>query len=161
MDIITWVTQVALAGVAAAVLSLIDPIPYVRDILHGLTRPHRGTWLIWSALGVTAFASQLADGARWSLALVGVQTAATTLILVLSIRFGMGGLGAADLCMIGRGYLYGLAAAGQAGAEHAIDLLTGQLRRTMQLLGVTSVAELRRHGDELVVPGDAGAAGIP
>jgi hypothetical protein len=101
VDIITWVTQVALAGVAAAVLSLIDPIPYVRDILRGLTRPHRGTWLIWSALGVTAFASQLADGARWSLALVGVQTAATTLILVLSIRFGMGGLGAADLCMIG------------------------------------------------------------
>jgi L-lactate dehydrogenase (cytochrome) len=59
----------------------------------------------------------------------------------------------ADLCMIGRGYLYGLAAAGQPGVEHAIDLLLAQLRRTMQLLGVTSVPELRQHGDELVVPG--------
>jgi L-lactate dehydrogenase (cytochrome) len=58
----------------------------------------------------------------------------------------------ADMCMVARGYLYGLAAAGQPGVEHAIDLLTGQLRRTMQLLGVTSVAELRKHGDELVVP---------
>jgi L-lactate dehydrogenase (cytochrome) len=58
----------------------------------------------------------------------------------------------ADLCMVGRGYLYGLAAAGQPGVEHAIDLLVAQLRRTMQLLGVTSVAELREHGDELVVP---------
>jgi L-lactate dehydrogenase (cytochrome) len=57
----------------------------------------------------------------------------------------------ADLCMIGRGYLYGLAAAGQPGVEHVIDLLTGQLRRTMQLLGVTSVAQLREHGDDLVV----------
>ncbi len=58
----------------------------------------------------------------------------------------------ADICMVGRGYLYGLAAAGQPGVEHAIDLLTAQLRRTMQLLGVTSVAELRKHGDELVIP---------
>ena len=58
----------------------------------------------------------------------------------------------ADLCMIGRGYLYGLAAAGQPGVEHAIDLLVAQLRRTMQLLGVTTVAELRQHGDDLVVP---------
>jgi L-lactate dehydrogenase (cytochrome) len=57
----------------------------------------------------------------------------------------------ADLCMIGRGYLYGLAAAGQPGVEHVIDLLTGQLRRTMQLLGVTSLAQLREHGDDLVV----------
>ncbi len=58
----------------------------------------------------------------------------------------------ADMCVIGRGYLYGLAAAGQPGVEHAIDLLTAQLRRTMQLLGVVSVAELRHGGDELVVP---------
>ena len=91
---------VAIAGIAAAVLSLIDPVPYVRDILRGLTRPHRGTWLIWSALGATAFASQFADGASWSLAMVGVQTAATTLILILSIRFGMGGVGTVDLSMI-------------------------------------------------------------
>ena len=59
----------------------------------------------------------------------------------------------ADMCMIGRGYLYGLAAAGQLGVEHAIDLLQVQLRRTMQLMGVTSVAELRQHADALVVPG--------
>ncbi len=60
----------------------------------------------------------------------------------------------ADACMVGRGYLYGLAAAGQPGVEHAIDLLVAQLRRTMQFLGVTTVAELRKHGDELVVAAD-------
>jgi L-lactate dehydrogenase (cytochrome) len=58
----------------------------------------------------------------------------------------------ADLCMIGRGYLYGLAVAGQPGVEHTIDLLTAQLRRTIQLLGVTTIEELRKRGDELVVP---------
>ena len=63
----------------------------------------------------------------------------------------------ADLCVVGRGYLYGLAAAGQLGVEHAIDLLVAQLRRTMQLLGVVTISELRQGGDELVVPaGDRG-----
>jgi L-lactate dehydrogenase (cytochrome) len=57
----------------------------------------------------------------------------------------------ADLCVVGRGYLYGLAAAGQLGVERAVDLLAEQLRRTMQLLGVVTIAELRRGGDELVV----------
>jgi L-lactate dehydrogenase (cytochrome) len=60
----------------------------------------------------------------------------------------------ADLCMVGRGYLYGLAAAGQLGVEHAIDLLAGQLRRTLQLLGVTSIADLHQEGDEVVVRAD-------
>ena len=93
--------MVALAGVAAAVFSVIDAVPYVRDILRGVTRPHRGTWLIWSALGATAFASQFADGATWSLTLVGVQTVGTILILLLSIRFGVGAASIADLCLIG------------------------------------------------------------
>jgi L-lactate dehydrogenase (cytochrome) len=60
----------------------------------------------------------------------------------------------ADMCVVGRGYLYGLAAAGQLGVEHAIDLLVAQLRRTLQLLGVVTIAELRQAGDELVVPAD-------
>ena len=57
----------------------------------------------------------------------------------------------ADMCMIGRPYLYGLAAAGPAGVRRVIDILVEQFRRTMQLLGVGSVAELRRHADQLVV----------
>lgn len=93
-------TLFALLGIAAAVLSLLDLVPYVRDTLRGLTRPHRGTWLIWSALGATAFASQLADGAGWSLAMVGVQAVSMTLVLVLSLRFGTGGVGVYDLCLI-------------------------------------------------------------
>ena len=93
-------TLIALAGIAAAVLSLIDPVPYIRDILRGKTRPHRGTWLIWTVLGATAFASQFADGATWSLTLVGVQTASMTMVLLLSIRVGVGGASRADLSLI-------------------------------------------------------------
>jgi hypothetical protein len=93
--------MVALAGVTAAVLSVVDLVPYLRDIFRGTTRPHRGTWLIWSVLGLTAFASQFADGATWSLGLVGMQAATTTLVLLLAIRFGVGGASRADLCLIG------------------------------------------------------------
>ncbi len=56
----------------------------------------------------------------------------------------------ADLCAIGRPYLYGLAAAGERGVGRVLDLLSDQLRRTMQLAGVSSLSELRRDGAELL-----------
>lgn len=56
----------------------------------------------------------------------------------------------ADSCAIGRPYLYGLAAAGQAGVEHVIKLLADDIKRTMMLLGVSSIAELRADGASLV-----------
>jgi L-lactate dehydrogenase (cytochrome) len=56
----------------------------------------------------------------------------------------------ADATVLGRAYLYGLMAGGSAGVDRALDLLHGQVRRTMQFLGVTSVDELRKHGRELI-----------
>ncbi len=44
----------------------------------------------------------------------------------------------------GRLYLYALAAAGQAGVEHAIGILKDEIERGMKLAGVKSVAELNR-----------------
>jgi isopentenyl diphosphate isomerase/L-lactate dehydrogenase-like FMN-dependent dehydrogenase len=34
--------------------------------------------------------------------------------------------------------------------DRAVDLIAGQFRSTMQLLGVTSVAELRKSGRDLI-----------
>ncbi len=45
-------------GVLAGLLGVLDTIPYVRDMFRGTTRPHRGTWLIWSVLGCTVCFSQ-------------------------------------------------------------------------------------------------------
>ena len=90
----------AAAGIAAAVLSLIDPVPYIRDVMSGRTRPHRGTWCIWSVVGLTAFFSQWADGAGWSLLMIGTQAASMTLTFLLSLSRGVGGLGLADLAII-------------------------------------------------------------
>lgn len=44
--------------------------------------------------------------------------------------------------LIGRAYLYGLMAGGEAGVRRAIEILTGQLTRTMRLLGVSCLEEL-------------------
>ena len=44
--------------------------------------------------------------------------------------------------LIGRAYLYGLMAGGEAGVRRAVDILSGQLIRTMKLLGVTCLEEL-------------------
>jgi L-lactate dehydrogenase (cytochrome) len=59
----------------------------------------------------------------------------------------------ADAAVLGRAYLYGLMVGGEAGVDRALDLLIGQFRSTMQFLGVTSVAELRKHGPDLVTRG--------
>jgi L-lactate dehydrogenase (cytochrome) len=48
----------------------------------------------------------------------------------------------ADACSLGRPYLYGLAAGGQAGVERALLLLREELLRDLALLGCRSVGEL-------------------
>jgi hypothetical protein len=98
----------AIVGLSGALVALLDPIPYVRDILRGRTRPYRATWLIWSALGVLTFCSQVADGGTWSVAAVGVQAAATMFVFALSIRRGEGGVRPTDAALL-------LLAAGGAG----------------------------------------------
>ena len=48
----------------------------------------------------------------------------------------------ASACSIGRPYLYGLAAAGQQGVEHALGLLKTEVERAMALLGVNRIGAL-------------------
>ena len=96
-------------GVLAAVVGVVDTVPYVRDMLRGATRPHRGTWLIWGVLAIVVCLSQRADGASWSLVMAGAQAVLTSVIFVLAIRMGEGGLSASD------GVLIAIAGGGVAG----------------------------------------------
>jgi (S)-mandelate dehydrogenase len=50
------------------------------------------------------------------------------------------GLGA-QLVLLGRATLYGLAAGGEEGAKHALSILREEIDRTIGLLGVTSLAD--------------------
>ncbi|GAA5146873.1 alpha-hydroxy acid oxidase [Nocardioides marinquilinus] len=48
----------------------------------------------------------------------------------------------AHFTYIGRAYLYGLMAGGREGVDRTIEILRGQVERTMRLLGVTTLDEL-------------------
>jgi L-lactate dehydrogenase (cytochrome) len=62
------------------------------------------------------------------------------------------GLGA-DAVLIGRAYLYGLMAGGEAGVRRVLALMEQELRRTMQLLGVREVQALRSGSVRLPAAG--------
>ncbi len=51
----------------------------------------------------------------------------------------------ADAVWLGRATLYGLAAGGQPGAEHALSILRTELERTLGLLGSNHLGELREE----------------
>lgn len=52
----------------------------------------------------------------------------------------------ATACSIGRPYLYGLAAGGEAGVDRLLTLLGEEFERTLTLAGINDVASLsRRH----------------
>ncbi|MDQ0957468.1 L-lactate dehydrogenase (cytochrome) [Streptomyces sp. B4I13] len=48
----------------------------------------------------------------------------------------------ATAVLVGRAYLYGLMAGGEAGVRRVLDILSAEVRQTMQLLGATSVKDL-------------------
>jgi L-lactate dehydrogenase (cytochrome)/glycolate oxidase len=57
----------------------------------------------------------------------------------------------ARFTLVGRAYLYGLMAGGREGVDRAIEILRGQVQRTMRLLGVRSLDELEPgHVTQLV-----------
>jgi hypothetical protein len=89
-----------LLGVSAALIGLADMTPYVRDVVRRSTRPHRGTWLIWTVLAVVVSLSQHADGGSWSVAVALAQAVTNGLVLALAIRFGTGGVTALDVTLI-------------------------------------------------------------
>ena len=50
----------------------------------------------------------------------------------------------ANACSIGRAYLFGLAAGGEAGVDQALRILREEFERTMALVGCNSVSKLGR-----------------
>jgi len=50
----------------------------------------------------------------------------------------------ANACMVGRGYLYGLAAAGEPGVTRSLSLLKAEIVRDTALMGARTIAEVTR-----------------
>ena len=55
----------------------------------------------------------------------------------------VGGIGlGADAVLVGRAYLYGIMAGGEAGVRRAAQILQGEVEQTMRLMGITSLDQL-------------------
>lgn len=57
----------------------------------------------------------------------------------------------ADMCWIGRPVLWGLAYDGEAGVKLALDILLEEFRGCMGLAGLTSLDEIKRHGQKMLI----------
>lgn len=62
--------------------------------------------------------------------------------------------------LVGRPYLYGLAAAGERGVEQVLDVLRSEMRRTMVLLGCESLDELSSSWLQRPATHDRGAPAV-
>jgi hypothetical protein len=91
---------IPILGILAGAIGVADTLPYIRDTLRGSTRPHRGTWLIWAVLAIVVSFSLEAEGATWSLIMPVVQAVLTTLIFLLAVGHGVGGLRPIELSMM-------------------------------------------------------------
>jgi hypothetical protein len=89
--------MLAIFGYISAILSILMIVPYIKDIFLLKTKPERASWFIWTVLGFIAFFSQLAKGATDSLWLTAGQTLAVLIIVLLSIKYGVGGFTKRDI----------------------------------------------------------------
>jgi (S)-mandelate dehydrogenase len=136
-----------------------DALQAIRDnwqgklVVKGIARPEDGTRLAdmgMDAVAVSNHGGRQLDGALPALlCLPSVAAAINGRIPVLvdgGIRRGRHVLTAlalgADAVLVGRPMIYGLAAAGPAGASRALAILRQELTRVMQLCGVTTIADI-------------------
>lgn len=75
-------------GAIAVIISFIGYIPYYRDVLKGLTKPHAFSWLGWAILEGIGFIAQINQHAGAGAWVTGFGVLATLGIFYLSLRHG-------------------------------------------------------------------------
>ena len=104
------------------------------------------------AIVVSNHGGRQLDGAPSSISMVPEIVAAvgnqTEIMMDGGVRTGQDVMRALALgaksCMIGRSYIYGLGAAGEAGVLKAVECISNELRTTMGLCGVNTIDQIDR-----------------
>lgn len=80
-------------GLAAAFFSILGYVPFVIAILRkeNPVRPNRATWLIWALVSGIIFVSYYEAGARETVIVPFFYTIGSTVIFLLSLKYGEGG----------------------------------------------------------------------
>jgi len=134
----------------AAALRALWPGPFVIKGVQSVADAKRAVEAGATAIMISNHGGRQLDGTMAPVDLVprirDAVGAAVELIVDGGVRRGSHVLKAlalgANACSVGRAYLYGLAAGGEAGVDRALALLTEELVRNMALLGATRVSEV-------------------
>jgi L-lactate dehydrogenase (cytochrome) len=128
--------------------------PFVIKGISSIGDAKRAQEIGASAIMISNHGGRQLDGAPAPVDLVGPMRDAVgdkmELIVDGGIRRGSHVLKAlalgANACSVGRSYLYGLAAGGEAGVDRALGLLTEEVRRTLGLMGCAAIKDVtQRH----------------
>lgn len=77
-------------GILAGILAVVAIFPYIKDIVHGSTRPNIVSWALWVLLLIISMVAQISAGASWSLTFLIGDLIGTSFIFIL--------------CLLGYGY---------------------------------------------------------
>ena len=87
--------------IISTLIALISPIVYAKAILRGDAKPHRTTRLVLFLITALTTASLFAQHDKVAIYLAAVSTFQSTIIFILSIKYGMGGWEKSDiLCLV-------------------------------------------------------------
>jgi hypothetical protein len=75
-------------GSVAALLGVIQYVPYIRDTWVGKTKPHAFSWFVWSVPTLIVFAAQLVSGGGAGSWTTGVSALMCTIIFIIALIYG-------------------------------------------------------------------------
>lgn len=73
-------------GIIAGLLAMGAVIPYIKDILHGTSKPNTVSFAIWEFLLLISFLAQLTSGASWSILMLAGDLIGTGIIVILCLK---------------------------------------------------------------------------
>lgn len=74
-----------LIGLIAGLIAFASAIPYIWNILGGITKPNVVTYFVWTLLQTIALIAQWKAGASWSIFLLLGSTISSSIIFLLSL----------------------------------------------------------------------------
>jgi hypothetical protein len=76
-------------GGVAGIIAMLAVIPYIKDILHGTTRPNIFSFSLWALLLFISILAQFSAGASWSVTLLVGDFIGTSSVVIFCL-FGYG-----------------------------------------------------------------------
>lgn len=134
---VPWLRSVtSLPVLVKGVLTAPDALRAVEAGVDGIIVSNHGGRQLDGVLSSARALPAIADAVKGQIKILADSGIRNGLDVVRAIALG------ADCAMIGRAYIYALAAAGEAGVKHLLELLEKEMRVAMTLTSVAKVADI-------------------